>query len=58
MSISIKNLNYIYDSDSPFSVAALNGVDIEIKDGEFVSVIGHTGSGKSTLVQHLNVFFR
>ena len=54
MSISIKNLNYIYDSDSPFSVAALNGVDIEIKDGEFVSVIGHTGSGKSTLVQHLN----
>ena len=54
MSISIKNLNYVYDSDSPFFVAALNNVDIEIKDGEFVSIIGHTGSGKSTLVQHFN----
>ena len=54
MSISIKNLNYVYDSDSPFFVAALNNVDIEINDGEFVSIIGHTGSGKSTLVQHFN----
>jgi len=54
MSISIKNLNYIYDETSPFAVAALNGVDLSVKDGEFLSIIGHTGSGKSTLVQHLN----
>ena len=54
MSISIKNLNYVYDSDSPFFVAALNNVDVEIEDGQFVSIIGHTGSGKSTLVQHFN----
>lgn len=54
MSINIKNLNYIYDETSPFAVAALNGVDFSVKDGEFLSIIGHTGSGKSTLVQHLN----
>ncbi len=54
MSISIKNLNYIYDPDSPFSVAALENVSLEIQDSEFVCIVGHTGSGKSTLVQHLN----
>ncbi len=54
MSINIKNLNYIYDETSPFAVAALDGVDLFVSDGEFVSIIGHTGSGKSTLVQHLN----
>lgn len=54
MSIEIKNLNHIYDPDSPFFVAALENVDFSVSDGEFVSVIGHTGSGKSTLVQHLN----
>ncbi len=54
MSINIKNLNYIYDETSPFAVAALDGVDFSVSDGEFVSIIGHTGSGKSTLVQHLN----
>ncbi|MBE7092989.1 MAG: energy-coupling factor transporter ATPase [Clostridiales bacterium] len=54
MSISIKKLNYVYDADSPFSVAALEGVDFCVNDNEFVCIIGHTGSGKSTLVQHLN----
>ena len=54
MSISIKNLNYIYDPNSPFSSAAIKDVSIEIANGEFVCIIGHTGSGKSTLVQHLN----
>lgn len=54
MSISIKNLNYIYDPNSPFSSAAIKDVSLEIADGEFVCIIGHTGSGKSTLVQHLN----
>lgn len=54
MSISIKNLNYIYDPESPFSVAALENVDLQVQDNEFLCIIGHTGSGKSTLVQHLN----
>ena len=54
MSISIKNLNYIYDPESPFSVAALENVDLKVQDNEFLCIIGHTGSGKSTLVQHLN----
>ena len=54
MSISIKNLNYIYDPESPFSVAALENVDLNVFDNEFLCIIGHTGSGKSTLVQHLN----
>ncbi len=54
MSISIKNLNYVYDPESPFSVAALENVDLKVQDNEFLCIIGHTGSGKSTLVQHLN----
>ena len=54
MSISIKNLNHIYDPESPFSVAALENVDLQVQDNEFLCIIGHTGSGKSTLVQHLN----
>ncbi len=54
MSISIKNLNHVYNPDSPFSVAAVEGVDFCASDGEYICIIGHTGSGKSTLVQHLN----
>ncbi|MBR2861428.1 MAG: energy-coupling factor transporter ATPase [Clostridia bacterium] len=54
MSISIKKLNYVYDPESPFSVAALEDVDFSVQDGEYVCILGHTGSGKSTLVQHLN----
>ena len=54
MSISIKNLNYVYDPDSPFSVAALENVDLNVFDNEFLAIIGHTGSGKSTFIQHLN----
>ena len=54
MSISIKNLNHVYDPESPFSVAALENVDLKVQDNEFLCIIGHTGSGKSTLVQHLN----
>lgn len=54
MSISIKNLTHVYDPTSPFKVDALNNVSLEVGDGEYLAIIGHTGSGKSTLVQHLN----
>ncbi|MDR2132731.1 MAG: energy-coupling factor transporter ATPase [Clostridiales Family XIII bacterium] len=54
MSISVENIVYIYGEGTPYETVALNGVSLEIADGEFVGLIGHTGSGKSTLVQHLN----
>lgn len=54
MPISIKKLEHIYDEGSTFSVAAIRDVDLEIGENEFVCILGHTGSGKSTLVQHLN----
>jgi energy-coupling factor transport system ATP-binding protein len=54
MSIKIEDLTYIYMQGTPFESKALNNVSLEIKDGEFLGLIGHTGSGKSTLVQHLN----
>lgn len=52
--IKTENLNYIYSEKTPFEIAALKNVNIEIEKGDFVGIIGHTGSGKSTLVQHLN----
>lgn len=54
MSITVKNLTYIYDQGMPFESRALDDVSFEIKDGDFVGLIGHTGSGKSTLIQHMN----
>ncbi|OOM76389.1 energy-coupling factor transporter ATPase [Clostridium sp. BL-8] len=54
MSIKVENLTHIYAPKSPFEKIALNDVSLEIKDGEFVALIGHTGSGKSTLIQHFN----
>ena len=54
MSIVIKQLNYVYMSGGPYETKALNDVNLTIGDGEFIGLIGHTGSGKSTLVQHLN----
>lgn len=54
MSIKIENLNHIYMPNSPFEKVALNDINLEINDGEFVALIGHTGSGKSTLIQHIN----
>lgn len=54
MSIKIENLTYIYNPGSPFETKALDNVNVEIKAGEFIGLIGHTGSGKSTLTQHLN----
>ena len=54
MSIKVSNLSYIYNEEMPFSSKALDDISFEIKDGDFVGLIGHTGSGKSTLIQHLN----
>lgn len=54
MSIVIEHLNYVYMSGGPYETKALSDVNLTLHDGEFVGLIGHTGSGKSTLVQHLN----
>ncbi|KAJ52256.1 energy-coupling factor transport system ATP-binding protein [Clostridium tetanomorphum] len=54
MSIKIENLTHIYMKGTPFEKKAIDNVTLEIKDGEFVALIGHTGSGKSTLIQHVN----
>ena len=54
MSIVIEHLNYVYMQGGPYETKALDDVSLTIPDGEFVGLIGHTGSGKSTLVQHLN----
>ncbi|WP_291633274.1 energy-coupling factor transporter ATPase [Clostridium sp.] len=54
MSIKIENLTYIYMPKTPFEKQAIDNVTLEIKQGEFVAIIGHTGSGKSTLIQHIN----
>jgi len=52
--IKIENLNFIYNPDSPFETKALNNINLEINEGDFIGLLGHTGSGKSTLIQHLN----
>lgn len=54
MAIILDHVNYIYDADTAMAKAALNDVSLQIPDGQFIGLIGHTGSGKSTLVQHLN----
>ena len=54
MSIKIEKLNYIYSEGTAYQKHALKDIDLEIRDGEFIGLIGHTGSGKSTLTQHLN----
>lgn len=54
MSIKVENLTYIYNEGLPFAQKALDNITFEVKDGDFVGLIGHTGSGKSTLIQHLN----
>ena len=58
MQIVANGLTYTYDAKSPFASQALRGVDLTIEEGEFFGIIGHTGSGKSTFVQHLNALIR
>ncbi len=54
MGMRLEHVNYIYSPDNAFRKHALKDINLEIKDGEFIGLIGHTGSGKSTLIQHLN----
>lgn len=54
MSIMLNHVNYIYDEDTAMASAALIDVSLKIPDGQFIGLIGHTGSGKSTLIQHMN----
>ena len=55
MSIILDHVNYVYGADTPLAVHALNDVCLKIPDGQFIGIIGHTGSGKSTLMQHMNI---
>lgn len=58
MSIKAEHINYIYGQGTAFEQYALKDVSFEIENGQFVGIIGHTGSGKSTLIQHLNGLIR
>ena len=58
MSIEVKNLTHIYNEGLPHESVALEDVSFRAEDGQLVGIIGHTGSGKSTLVQHLNGLLR
>ena len=58
MRIQAEHLSYTYNAKSPFAVAALKDVSLTVEEGDFFGVIGHTGSGKSTFVQHLNGLLR
>ena len=56
--LEVKNLNYIYSAGTPFEHKALDNVSFSVNRGEFIGIIGHTGSGKSTLMQQLNGLLR
>jgi cobalt import ATP-binding protein cbiO 1 len=58
MPIKIEHLNYVYNPKSSFAAKALDDICLDVNDGDFLGVIGHTGSGKSTLVSHLNALTR
>lgn len=54
MSIILDHVNYVYAKGTAYEVKALKDINLKIEDGQFIGIIGHTGSGKSTLIQHLN----
>lgn len=56
--IDVKDLTFTYSKKSPFATKALKGIDLHIDEGEFFGIIGHTGSGKSTLIQHFNALIK
>ncbi len=58
MSIVAKELTFIYNPNTPFAKTAVDNVNVTINDGEFIAIVGHTGSGKTTFLQHLNALIR
>ena len=54
MQLELKNVSYTYGKGTVFEVNALSNIDLAIEEGQFIGIIGHTGSGKSTLIQHFN----
>lgn len=54
MSIILDKVNYVYSAGTAYEIQALKNINLKIEDGQFIGIIGHTGSGKSTLIQHLN----
>ena len=54
MSIIVDKVNYVYSEGTAYEIKALSDINLKIEDGEFIGIIGHTGTGKSTLIQHLN----
>lgn len=54
MSIIVDKVNYVYSQGTAYEIQALKNINLKIEEGEFIGIIGHTGSGKSTLIQHLN----
>ena len=58
MQIVVKDVNYVYSAHTPFERHALKGVNLTINEGDFLGIIGHTGSGKSTFIMHLNGLFK
>ncbi len=58
MSIILDKVNYVYGEKTAYETQALKDINLKIQDGEFIGLIGHTGSGKSTLIQHLNGLLR
>ena len=52
--LEIQNLSHVYSEGTPFEHAAIRDLSLSVERGEFIGLIGHTGSGKSTLIQHLN----
>lgn len=58
MSIILDHVNYVYSEKTAYEIQALKDINLKIEDGQFIGIIGHTGSGKSTLIQHLNGIMR
>ena len=54
MQVKFESVNHVYNATTPMEQRALYDINFEIKEGQFLSVVGHTGSGKSTLIQHMN----
>lgn len=58
MDITLKQVEYRYQANTPFERLAIQNIDLIIPSGKFIAIIGHTGSGKSTLLQHLNALLQ